>query len=459
MSMINRMLTDLERRGAATPRAGDAGLVADPAPPRRRWRAASRLFPLLLAVVLVALAAALWIERGDRVLAVWDSVTAPAASRSAAVESGEDDAAATVAADSAADAGADEPPAAGAEEPGTGNGESVDVAALARMETESGTGSAASEAAPASRPEPDAGTDSGPGSQPASAEPASGAGPEAQADTEPATAEVETRGGAEPVSVADEAADDGPASGEAGGGGGEGSIAADGNPPGQSLEEMQSLADADSASGGGEARSGGNGVRKSQSLAPELRARRRYQQGSEALRAGEISRARRLLTEALELEPALHEGRDLLVALMRRAGDPAAARALLAEGVELAPARPQFAMPYARLLVDTGELERAANVLARARSAAGDNPGYHALTAAVAQRRGHHEQAARAYTRALELDADNGVWWLGLGISLAATERAQEARAAFREARASGDLGERLDRWAAGRIEELGGGD
>lgn len=391
MSMINRMLSDLERRGAPRPKAGDAELVPERTPPAGRGPVLRRWFPVVLAGILVVLAAALWIERGDRMWALWRSGHAterPVPTGEARTAANEDNRAG----ETAAPAGS-----------------------VAEAESSAEAGS---------RPPPVA------ASPPESAAVASsGAKPGTVGDSGAAEAD-----GGSPE------AGDAPEAGEA--------VARDDTEPAPTVGELQAKAEP--------ARASEPRVRKSASLSVEARARRRYREGREALENGRLAEARRLLTDALTLDPSLHPARDLLVSIMRRAGDRDAARRLLDEGVERAPRRLEYAMPYARLLVDTGELERAANVLARARASGDGNAGFHALTAAVAQRRGLHEQAAQAYTRALEIDADNGLWWLGLGVSLAATERPQQARIALREARASGDLGDNLDRWAGRRIEELG---
>ncbi|MFW5970376.1 MAG: tetratricopeptide repeat protein, partial [Halofilum sp. (in: g-proteobacteria)] len=197
-------------------------------------------------------------------------------------------------------------------------------------------------------------------------------------------------------------------------------------------------------------------VRKSEpDIAPEERARRLEGKAREALDEGDLTTARDHLTKALEFDAERHSARDLLVGLSLRRGDTEAARNLLAEGVERAPKRSAYAKPYARLLVDAGDAERALAVLRRAAPADDRDAEYHGFTAAVAQRLKRHDLAASEYTRALEIDSSRGVWWMGLGISLRATDHPDEALAAFREARESGDLNERLDRWVQERIDAL----
>lgn len=509
MSVINRMLSDLERRGAPTELHSDPAMIGDSPRIRGRWRTRlARVFPAGLAVVLLAIAAVLWVERGPRLLAGLNRSGPPAAAAEPAVapaligiafegeatrprlvlqldrpleraprytRSGAH-AALSLAArldqpslpappaaqqvfrgltlDPAAEGGIrlqlDLAPAAGLELRTTGDRVVLagrlpeSVATTGVDESRAAAGEEAAQAAAAAAQPRD--TESAAADtereiegqrQTAAASASAAAGERAaapaanHADPEPATAAGQTEQAPAPRVQA--------------------------SAPAEPARSERTVADS-SATGSGSDGAGTQSVRKSQSMSPEMRARRRYRDGRRALGDGKLSEARRLLGVALELDPALHAARDLLVSLARRAGETDTARALLIEGAERAPQRLQYAMPLARLLVDVGELDRAAGVLARARAAGTGNARYHALTAAVAQRRGRHEQAAREYTRALEIDADNGLWWLGLGVSLAASGHPDEARAALREARASGDLSEGLDRWAEGRIDQLGGG-
>lgn len=498
MSMINRMLSDLESRGAPKPKAGDTELVPERTAESRRRPAWNRVFLAVLAIALVALAVALWIERGDRMLAGLYSVVAAKPAEDVervpalvgiAFEGPADQPRLMLQIDGPLDGSPQYTRSGGSAtlvlaarssdvmvpSPPSGQGvfrglalepESqrrtrlrLDVAPIAELELNvdgarltlaghmpqvhvdeaiGGAGEVDETAPSKSRAE---GSGHAAAETETAAEKVAGAGPESTVEESTASSQAEPQTAAETESVepARDQRDNDPAT----------SVKPDDTDP---VEGTSPPVQARASGGNGE-----SGLSKNQSLDPETRAIRRYREGRKALSSGRLGEARRLLSGALELDPALHPARDLLASLMRRAGDGDAARRLLDKGIELAPGRVEYAMPYARLLVDTEELERAASVLARARTAGAGNAGFHALAAAVAQRRGRHEQAAEEYTRALEIDADNGLWWLGLGISLAATERGGEARAAFREARASGDLDDNVDRWVARRIEELSG--
>jgi tetratricopeptide (TPR) repeat protein len=108
----------------------------------------------------------------------------------------------------------------------------------------------------------------------------------------------------------------------------------------------------------------------------------------------------------------------------------------------------------ARLLAERGELQRAAGVLEAApvTSASAEE---HALRAAILQRLGRHAEAAEGYATALRTTPNQGVWWMGLGISLAAEGRNDSAREAFSRARATGTLAPELTRYVEQRLRQL----
>jgi MSHA biogenesis protein MshN len=511
MSVINRMLTDLERRGApGARRQRPADAAADPQSRQRARRWLQRLGPPALLVALVAVAAALWLEQWPHVRALVDGPREPAATEPAATEDGtspeprlaavrrfgfERDEAGTrmvIAFDRPltvapgygrrGDRVELQLPARrnGVSVPAPPEGQSVYRTAIVDERGDEGirigmrvdpearfdlaidgdrlTLTGRVPAAPAREVQTDdvgasgaeraAVADSGNTRNGAAGTDGTGSGQRASADTGGPSVEGAETDATEPVAAVDVGSAAAPAGDGAtattGGGADNGAgsdVAANGEAPAREGP----------AAGEAEGR-----VRKSEpDIDPRERARRLEASAREALDEGDIAAARDHLATALEFDGARHSARDLLVGLALRSGNPDAARNLLAEGVARAPGRAAYAKPYARLLVDAGDLERALRVLRRAAPATRDDAGYHGLTAAVAQRLKRHELAASEYTRALEIDSGRGVWWMGLGISLRATGHPDEARAAFREARASGDLNERLDRWVQQRIEAL----
>lgn len=509
MSVINRMLADLERRGS--PGAGNAPAPGTDAPgrtPRRLRPWLERGVPLLLLIALIAVAGALWRERAPDVLAVMQqarSEAVPASPGIAGERGTEAPAPPTVGRVAFARSGEaveltvefsealrerpgyrrdgerlvlrlpaawngrdlpDPPPDARifrtlalSDQGEAATRLALKVAPDARFDlTHEGnrlhlTGRVPTKTARATstsaQPAPPAVAD-------ADAEAASRDDGARSQDATTDSAPSEATGGAGSV---DGATQGQPASDGRGGG----TAVAEAEAPPADAGGADDTAGAESGAGTGDASGastdagGGDGeVRKSEpTLSPAERARQRESEARTALRNGDTARARERLQAALAADPARHSARELLVRLELRAGRTGQARNLLANGLQRAPRRAGFAKPYARLLVDAGELERALKVLERARPAGERDAGYHGLKAAIAQRLERHELAARAYTRALAIDRERGVWWLGLGISLAATDQPGRAREALRRARATGDLDQRLDAWAARRIQAL----
>jgi MSHA biogenesis protein MshN len=83
------------------------------------------------------------------------------------------------------------------------------------------------------------------------------------------------------------------------------------------------------------------------------------------------------------------------------------------------------------------------------------NADYVAFFAALLQRQGRHEEAIEQFQAALRVKPATGVWWLGLGISLQAANRAAEAQDAFRRARATNNLSPELAAFADQRLKQL----
>jgi len=523
MSVINRMLSDLEGRGARSPEEGVPATAPGQTPRRTRplWVYAA---PLALAVALVAVAAALLYQRWPQLVALWSSAAplgatpseqepadagtgdpAPAEPALAKLAFAMDDGAVELRLKTTAEPGA--PPAyerdgpsvrvqlpvaeaAGTNLPAPPAGQElvralrleatgqrptlhlrvagdarIDVAhdaagylVTARAATAT---NASAEATDGGADDGTGGTDDGTAAQ-ASGDAANGAGAASDENADdgdqPATAEADATTQQDATATTESAsATTGDGESDAGPSDTDGDSASS-----ESADASQASADASEAEApaGDASASGAEGddeaiVRESGESEASVRAQRRYRSARQALGNGDLARARTELRAALEADPDLHAARDLLVTLLRRVEASEAAREVLATGLERAPQRRAYAEPMARLLVEAGDLERAAEILEEAAPAGGGEPSYHALRGAVAQRLERHEQAITAYTRALEGDGARGRWWLGLGISLAAAGHPSEARSAFREARATGELSERLDRWAQQRMEAL----
>lgn len=187
---------------------------------------------------------------------------------------------------------------------------------------------------------------------------------------------------------------------------------------------------------------------------PRERAEAAYQRGVAAHQRGELVEAATAYAAALREEKGFAQAREAWAGLLIGDARIDEAKALLTEGVALAPEQPGLAMMLARLHAERGELQRAADILqtASATSASAEDSAFHA---AILQRLNRHAEAAEHFGAALRLAPANGVWWMGLGMSLAAEGRTDTAREAFNRARASGSLSPELASYVDQRLRQL----
>lgn len=181
-------------------------------------------------------------------------------------------------------------------------------------------------------------------------------------------------------------------------------------------------------------------IKKPSVQGPDQLAERGYQEAVEALQNGKVAEAQQSLREALARQPRHHKSRELLTEIYLGTGQTGEAENLLAAGAMLDPAHTPFSKLHARLLAQRDDISGALQVLERHLTDAAGDPEYHALLGALYQRAADHGQAVSAYRTALRLQPGQGVWWMGLAISLEAQQNPGEALSAYRRARDAGNL-------------------
>lgn len=173
---------------------------------------------------------------------------------------------------------------------------------------------------------------------------------------------------------------------------------------------------------------------------PRERAESDYRKAIGVLNQGRTQEAVDLLQHALRIDAEHGASRQLLFKLLHEARRTDEAAQLLREGLQVQPAQIAWAMSLARLQVDRGDFNGAWHTLQASLPAAGSSADYHGFAAHVLQRLGRHKEAAARYETAARLAPGDGRWWLGLGLALESDGRPAEARDAFAHARASGTL-------------------
>ena len=161
------------------------------------------------------------------------------------------------------------------------------------------------------------------------------------------------------------------------------------------------------------------------------RAEDLYREAKAAFQKGHPGKAERALRAALILHPSHVGARDALLRLLSQLNRPRQAADLLAQGATQAPDHLSYRVRFVRLLIDQGDLSRAREELTRAPlPPVAESPDLHAMAATVSLRQGRYREAAETYRALLEIQPDNAVWWMGLGIALegdAAFDRARQA--------------------------------
>ncbi len=127
----------------------------------------------------------------------------------------------------------------------------------------------------------------------------------------------------------------------------------------------------------------------------------------------------------------------------------------LEEGLRLYPDRTEWTRLLAQAHIDAGNLFAAREVLEKSVPAISADPDYHALYAALLQKMTQHQQAALIYRNLLNAYPDNGIWWMGLAISLEALSRNRDALFAYSNAMKGHSLTPGTHQYIAQRIRVL----
>jgi tetratricopeptide (TPR) repeat protein len=170
---------------------------------------------------------------------------------------------------------------------------------------------------------------------------------------------------------------------------------------------------------------------------------------------GRNTEAMPLLRDVLARDAKQHAARSALAALQAEAGQRRDALATLTDGVEADPLR--FAVPAAQLQNELGDSLSALQTLQRVPPAA-RNGAFHALAGGIAASAGRHAEAVASYRQALGSPNPNPLWWIGLGLAHEAGGATAEARAAFARLAPVAALPDDVRLYVQQKLAELGGG-
>ncbi len=194
--------------------------------------------------------------------------------------------------------------------------------------------------------------------------------------------------------------------------------------------------------------------KKIKEITPTRQAESEYRKALQFLQQGFTTRTIESLTQALRLDPSHVAARQTMVGILVEDKRLDEAEHWLQEGLNLDRGQSNMAMMLARLQVERGDAHAGLETLQGSLSSTTENADYQAFLAALLQREGRHKEAIDHYTQALRQAPQSGLWLMGVGISLQAENRLQEAQQAFKQARESKTLRPDLQAFVEQRLQQ-----
>ena len=195
--------------------------------------------------------------------------------------------------------------------------------------------------------------------------------------------------------------------------------------------------------------------KKTLQLNPQQQAEIAYQKGYHLLQQNKVYSAESKLLLALEHNAKHIKAREVLVGLYLKTGRKVEATDILNKGMLHLPRYTNFKKLAARLLLDNNQAAKAIQLLLRNKPAMAADLNYFALLAASYQRNKNHAAAANTYVQLLKIKPREGIWWVGMAVSLEALNKNKEALDAYEKARQTGTLNTRVSNYSSQRLKQL----
>ena len=181
-----------------------------------------------------------------------------------------------------------------------------------------------------------------------------------------------------------------------------------------------------------------------------------FRRATALVQQGRSNEAYSAFEAVLQSDAGYDAARQAMVAIQLDSKRNTEAERLLQDGLQHNIKHSGFAMLLARLQVERGALPQALGTLNKTLPYVDRQADYQAFVAALLQRQNNHQEAIAHYQIAVQLAPNSGVWLMGLGISLHAAKRNEEARDAFKRAIETRTLSVELQAFVEQRLKELG---
>lgn len=190
-------------------------------------------------------------------------------------------------------------------------------------------------------------------------------------------------------------------------------------------------------------------------VSPEQKSANTYRQALSNLQQGRIAEAQNSLFQSLEANPSNQDARQTLAGLLLDNNRKDEARVVLAAGLALAPEQTNFRVALARLQVELGDKSGALSTLEQGLAYANSNADYQSFLATLLQRVNRHEEAIHHYNMALTINAGSVNSLVGLGISLQALGKLENAQDAYARAQTFASLSPELTQFIDQQLKQI----
>ena len=190
-------------------------------------------------------------------------------------------------------------------------------------------------------------------------------------------------------------------------------------------------------------------------IRPDQKSANFYRQAINRLQQGRVAEAQANLVQALDANQANQEARQMLAGLLVDNNRNDEAKATLVAGLSITPEQSDFRIALARLQVEAGDRAGALNTLDQGLIYAKNNADYQSFYATLLQRAERHVDAIEHYMSALSVNNNATNSLIGLGISLQAIGKLENAQEAFTRAQSSTTLSPELSLFVEQRLKQI----
>jgi len=188
-------------------------------------------------------------------------------------------------------------------------------------------------------------------------------------------------------------------------------------------------------------------------LSVEQQVEQQYQNAIELLSNNQTDEAVKSLYGITSDFPNYLPARVTLVKILFQNNQLQEANRVLNQGLVQSSSYVPFVKLKAHILVKQGKTNEALKVLEEAAPSIREDPDYYAFIAALYQQKGQYLIAARLYDQLVKIRPERGMWWAGLGIALDSAGKKNAAAEAYQNALQGDDVSPQMRAYIQSRMD------